>query len=58
MGNQQSTVDVLHLAGTASKDQAEPDRTNKDVMASDQAGHPSKSGNRRLPEAAWQGQRS
>ena len=43
--------------GTTSKDQVEPDGTNKDVMASDQAGSPSKSGNRRLPEpqAAWKG---
>jgi len=53
-------VDVLHLAGTTSKDKAEPDWTNKDVMASDQAGPPSRSGNRRLPklQAAWKEQRS
>lgn len=39
-------VDVLHLTGNYSKDQVGPDWTNKDVMASDQAGSPSKSGNR------------
>lgn len=60
-GNQLFQVDVLDLAGTSNKDpEPKNDQTNKDVMASDQAEPPLKSGNRLPPgsEAAQRGQES